>query len=202
MSWSALGRGMSGTVRALTVYDDGGPALDQQLGQRQERLGEEQPLAHPEGERVHAVTGALAQTDGLEGALDRARRRERLAPQPEPREVREVLARRQRLEQRGRREGEARALHDELPPAEGLEPEDARLAGARPQEAGEDTQQSGLARSVGPDRADDLAGLDAELDARERDPRAETPPEAAYLHRNRRHARGRVAGERTPGWPT
>src|SRR5699024_4581083 len=57
---------------------------------------------------------------------------------------------------------------DLLAPADGVEPEDAHLPGARPQQADQHLDRGGLPGTVGPEQADDLAWVDVQRDVVDR----------------------------------
>jgi hypothetical protein len=152
---------------ALPGVQRGRRLVEQQHRRVREQPDREvQPLAHPAAERRHDVAGALREVGEREDAVDRP-----VAGALQPREELEVLAHRQPPVDR-------RLLRH---PAH--LPRTARHgAGVGRLQAGEHRQQRRLARPVGAEHRDDLAGRHVEVDAAQRLALAEAAHEAAGPH--------------------
>ena len=183
------------------VAVDAGQRLveDEQLGGAHEGAGDEDPLGLAAGEDLDVVVGALGQAHGLQslqGPLARA---------PPP--VRQGAA---GVEQPGadhlqgggghaRRRPHALGHVAHAPPGHGgaagdVAAEEAHGPRADGQQAQDGAHERGLARAVGAQEGDRLARLDAQVDARQDEARAQDDGQVLDLDGGRVGVRGRAGG--------
>src|SRR5262249_23169558 len=137
----------------------------QQLGTPQQRAGDAEALAHAVRVAADAVLGTVAQFDDLENLVD-ARPRAVAVVVGEQLEV--LAARQIGIEARALDEP-GDALERLRPVDERIAPEQARVAGGRTDQAEQHPERGRLAGAVRPQIAEDIAALDGEIDAVDRD---------------------------------
>ena len=137
---------------------------EQDLGIVDEGVGEAQPLLHAARQGLDVLVALVAEVDELEEVADH----------PSPPGGRDPVAAGEEVEVLPDLHvvvdpEDVRHEAEDAPDLVGVpgdgEAGDLGLAARRPQQRGEDAQRGRLAGAVGPDQAEDLAGLDGQVDA-------------------------------------